>query len=160
MIFSLLQVVCFSKSKDKTELTKITNEIIEIIKEKKTDAFLKYIPDINIEVWNNKFMTKEEIESDFDAKGRIFTLIFCSSVVGETEPLCIRESLNANNIMIKKIQIKEKDQMILAEVFLTWGKKEKEKSDIYNITSYFDKFTFIKIDGEWFLYNFKVWEGQ
>jgi hypothetical protein len=45
----------------KLNLARNTEEIIEIIKQKKnSEALMTYIPDINFEVWSNKFLTKNE----------------------------------------------------------------------------------------------------
>jgi len=160
LIFSVLHYSCFSKGNDEIQLARNTEEIIEIIKQKNSEALMNYIPDMNFEVWNNKFLTKNEILNDFNNKGRIYKLVFCGDIIGETEPLCIREDLNNNKIKIKEILQKKVEQNIIAEVLITWDVKEKEKKNKNNITSYLDKFTFIKIGDKWFLYNFKVWEGQ
>ncbi len=160
LISLILYYSCFSKGKDEVQLAINTKEIIEIIKQKNFEDLMSYIPDINFEVWNNKFLTKNELLKDFEEKGRIYKLVFCDDIIEETEPLCIREDLNNNKIKIKEIIQKKIDQEIVAEVFLTWDVKEKEKKNKNNITSYLDKFTYIKIGDKWFLYNFKVWEGQ
>ena len=161
MLFLLmLHFSCFSKGQDEIQLARNTEGIIEIIKQKNPEALMDHIPEISFEVWNEKFLTKKELQKDFKEKGRIYKLVFCGDIIGETEPLCIRGDLSNNNIKIREIVQRKIDRKIIAEVFLTWDEKEKEKKNKNNITSYLDKFTYIKIGNKWFLYNFKVWEGQ
>jgi hypothetical protein len=90
--------------------------------------------------------------NDFKNKGRIYKLVFCGDIIGENRAVMYQRDLNNNKIKIKEILLKTVEQKIIAEVFLTWDVKEKEKKKKNNITSYLDKFTFIKIGDKWFLY--------
>ena len=158
-IFSTFHYSCLSHDNDDKQLSKNVEAIVDIIIKKDSNALLDFIPNINFEVWSKKYLTKNEIEKDFKSKGRIYRLVFCGEIIGETEPLCMRDDLNGKTIRIKKILKVENERNTIAELDVTWYEKEKEKMNKNNITPYLDKFTFVKIESKWFLNDFKVWEG-
>lgn len=152
---------CEKNNSEIKQLREYTQTIITNIQNKNSDAILQFIPyNYNIEVWENKFMKKDEIINDFKVKGRIYELFFCGKIIGEESPLCMLEDLQNYKIKVKEIKKINQNQREMAVVYITWDEKEKAKEDKYDITNYLDKLTFIKLNDKWYLHDFMVWENQ
>ncbi len=142
--------------KNMIEVETCTKEIIKAIKMKDSNLILKFIPENSkIHVWGDYYTTKEEVVDNFNKKGNLYELFFCGEPTNEEAPLCMYEFIIDQEVYIKKIENRDKD---IYTAYITWDDKEEAEKIKNNITSYFNRLTFIKIGNKWYLYDFNVFK--
>lgn len=153
------------------ELAKITYKIIGYIEEVNTEKIIslwpepKVLNEILIDPDNDRYVTKQDLEDDFNNKGQIYAMYFdtkknysmnkkfydlnYNKKTKMDMKLCLRDILikyKNKNIRIKNMNVTHSD---LIEIYLTWDDKDKSES---SKISY--RISFSKKNNKWVLSSF------